>query len=157
MPVLAKVGAVANLTCNPFEKPTQMADPRSPPALYDGHYPGRVPFDAYGRGGFRFSGMSHRGSLFALPTGIFAWDVADPAGVTAESLERVLREPPGPDFQFLLLGTGASQVFPSADVRRAFADVGLGLDVMSTGAACRTYNVLLAEGRPVGAAVIAVE
>ena len=48
-------------------------------------------------------------------------------------------------------------MFPGAALRQAFADAGLGLEVMSTGAACRTYNVLLAEGRPVGAALIAVD
>jgi uncharacterized protein len=43
------------------------------------------------------------------------------------------------------------------DVWRAFADAGIGLEPMTTGAACRTYNVLLAEGRPVGAALVAVD
>jgi len=51
---------------------------------------------------------------------------------------------------------GLSEVFPAAAVRRAFAEAGLALEPMDTGAACRTYNVLLAEGRPVGAALIAV-
>lgn len=126
-------------------------------AFLPGHYPGRAPFDAYGRGGFRFAGMSHRGSLIALPSGVSAWDVALPAEITLASLGRVLDEPRNSDFQFLLLGTGIQQVFPSMEIRRAFSTAGLGLDVMTTGAACRTYNVLLAEGRPVGAAVLAVE
>lgn len=122
-----------------------------------GHYPGRAPFDAYGNGGFRFASMSHRGSLIALPSGVWAWDVSDPAALTVASFSRVFGEPRGGDFQFLLLGTGAIQVFPSVEVRRAFADCGIGLDIMTTGAACRTYSVLLAEGRPVGAALLAVE
>lgn len=121
-----------------------------------GHYPGRAVIDAYGNGGFRFAGMSHNGSIIALPSGVWAWDLAEPGGLTIASLTRVLAEPRGGDFQFLLLGTGARQVFPPADVRRAFMDCALGLDVMTTGAAARTYNVLLAEGRPVGAAFIAV-
>jgi len=57
---------------------------------------------------------------------------------------------------FLLLGTGASQVFPPIEVRRAFLDANVGLEPMDTGAACRTYNVLLGEGRPVAAALVAV-
>ena len=57
----------------------------------------------------------------------------------------------------MLFGTGARQVLPGAEVRRAFADVHIALEAMDTGAACRTYNVLLAEGRPVGAALIAVD
>ena len=57
----------------------------------------------------------------------------------------------------LLLGTGQHQRMPELDVRRAFAAAGIGLEAMDTGAACRTYNVLLAEGRPVGAALLAVD
>jgi uncharacterized protein len=121
-----------------------------------GHYPGRCAIDAYGNGGFRFASMSHRGSLIALPSGMWAWDTTSPDALALSSLARVFDEPRGGEFQFLLLGTGAVQVFPSVEVRRAFIDAGIGLDVMTTGAACRTYNVLLAEGRPVGAAFLAV-
>jgi uncharacterized protein len=123
---------------------------------YPGHYPGRCAIDAYGNGGFRFASMSHRGSMIALPSGVWAWDVASPEALTVAALARVFDEPRGGEFQFLLLGTGIAQVFPSREVRRAFLDAGIGLDVMTTGAACRTYNVLLAEGRPVGAAFLAV-
>ena len=121
-----------------------------------GHYPGRAPIDAYGNGGFRFASMSHKGSIIALPSGVWAWDIIDPAHLTIASLSRIFAEPRGGEFQFLLLGTGVAQVFPSPEVRRAFLGCGIGLDVMTTGAAARTYNVLLAEGRPVGAAMIAV-
>ncbi len=122
-----------------------------------GHYPGRAAIDAYGNGGFRFAGMSHRGSILALPSGMWAWEADATAGLTPDAFAQVLAEPLGEAFQFLLLGTGEKQVFPGLDIRRAFLDAGLGLDVMSTGAACRTYNVLLAEGRPVGGAFIAVD
>ena len=122
-----------------------------------GHYPGRAPFEAYGNGGFRFASMSHKGSVLALPSGVWAWDITSAQQITIPMLTRIFGEPRGGEFQFLLLGTGAKQVFPSADVRRAFVDCGIGLDIMTTGAAARTYNVLLAEGRPVGAALIAVD
>ena len=121
-----------------------------------GHYPGCAPFEAYGNGGFRFAGMSHKGSVIALPSGVWAWDIASPDDIAIPTLTRIFAEPRGGEFQFLLLGTGATQVFPSPVVRRAFADCGIGIDIMSTGAAARTYNVLLAEGRPVGAALLAV-
>lgn len=124
--------------------------------MTSGHYPGRAPIDAYGNGGFRFASMSHKGSIIALPSGVWAWDVVDAASLTIASLSRIFAEPRGGEFQFLLLGTGATQVFPAPDIRRAFLDCGIGLDVMTTGAAARTYNVLLAEGRPLGAALIAV-
>jgi uncharacterized protein len=58
---------------------------------------------------------------------------------------------------FLLLGTGRLQVWPNADIKRAFAQANMALEPMDTGAAARTYNVLLAEKRPVAAALIAVE
>lgn len=122
-----------------------------------GHYPGRAPFDAYGNGGFRFASMSHRGPLIGLPSGVWAWDVSDPAAVTVADFKRVFDEPRGGEFQFLLLGTGLIQVFPSLAVRNAFLEAGIGLDIMTTGAACRTYNVVLGEGRPVGIALFAVD
>ena len=119
------------------------------------HYPQRAPIDAYGNGGFRFAGMSHRGSLLILPSGIYAWDVTSIADVTVERCAVFLREvkPPG----FVLLGTGPTQAFPSVEVRRFFAEARIGLEPMSTGAAARTFNVLLAEERDVSAGLIAVE
>ena len=70
------------------------------------HYPQRAPIDAYGNGGFRFAGMSHRGSVMILPSGIYAWDVKTIDDVTAETCAAFLREikPPG----FVLLGAGPS-------------------------------------------------
>ena len=118
-------------------------------------YPGRAPIDAYGNGGFRFAEMSHRGSLLCLPRGVYAWDAARAEDLTPATMAPILAERPA--LGFLIFGTGLTQVFPGAALRQAFADAGLGLEAMSTGAACRTYNVLLAEGRPVGAALIAVD
>ncbi|MGI9521996.1 MAG: Mth938-like domain-containing protein [Hyphomicrobiaceae bacterium] len=117
-------------------------------------YPGRAPIDSYGNGGFRFAQMSHRGSLLCLPCGVFAWDVDVDAQVSLALLEPVLAQlqPPA----FLLFGTGTRQVFPTTDIRAAFVEAGVGLETMSTGAACRTYNILLGEGRPVAAALVAV-
>jgi uncharacterized protein len=123
--------------------------------MFTGRYPGRAPIDAYGNGGFRFADMGHRGSLLFLPDGVEAWPVAGPADLTLAAMLPVLARLRLP--MFLLLGTGATQVFPSADVRRAFLDAKIGLDVMDTGAAARTYNILLAEKRPVAAALIAVD
>jgi len=114
-------------------------------------YPGVAPIEAYGDGGFRFAGMSHRGSVLCLPSGIYAWEPANPLDVA--SLVPALAE--RGRIGLLVLGTGKRQVLPPPSVHRAIVEAGMALEVMDTGAACRTYNVLLAEGRPAGAALIA--
>jgi uncharacterized protein len=119
------------------------------------HFPGRAPIDAYGNGGFRFAEMSHRGSVLCLPSGIHGWeprstlslDVADLAGVLAESA----------DIEILLVGMGRDLRPLPAPLRAALKAAGIAADPMSTGAAVRTYNVLLAENRAVAAALIAVD
>jgi uncharacterized protein len=121
---------------------------------FSGRFPGRAAIDAYGNGGFRFADMSHRGSIVCMPDGIDAWSVIDGQELTLATMRPILARLQLP--MFLLLGTGSAQVFPPADVRRAFLDAKIGLDVMDTGAAARTYNILLAEKRPVAAALVAV-
>ena len=118
-------------------------------------YPGRAAIEAYGNGGFRFAGMSHRGSILCLANSIVAWDVASPEELSPEALAPVLAEKSL--IQSLLLGTGARQVLASPALRSAFREAGIALETMDTGAACRTYNVLLGERRPVAAALIAVD
>lgn len=119
-----------------------------------GFFPGRAPIDSYGAGGFRFAGMGHVGSIIMLPTGIRAWSVTDGSGWTPADFEPVFAA--RADIDFLLFGTGATQIFPDRALLEAFADRDLGLEVMSTASAARTYNVLLGEDRRVGAALIAV-
>lgn len=119
------------------------------------HFPGRAPIDAYGNGGFRFAEMSHRGSILCAASGIYAIEGATPDAMALAALERLRGEK---ELQLvLLLGTGRTQVFPSAETRKAFAEACIGLEAMDTGAAARTYNVLLAEQRAVAAALMAVE
>jgi len=118
-------------------------------------YPGRAPIDAYGNGGFRFAGMSHRGSILCLQSGIYAWSPAEAGAIGLADLAPVLAEKEAGSV--LLLGTGARQCMPGADIRSALLEAGVALEAMDTGAACRTYNVLLAEGRPAAAALIAVD
>jgi uncharacterized protein len=119
------------------------------------HYPGRAPVDAYGNGGFRFADMSHRGSILCLPSGIHGWQPEDPAKLTLEDFERVFQQADG--IEILLVGTGTElRPLPPA-LRQAFREAGISADPMSTGAAVRTYNVLLAEDRAVAAALVAVD
>lgn len=119
------------------------------------YLPLQVPIEAYGNGGFRFGGMSHKGSILCLPSGIWDWPVASVADLDRAALSEVLDL--GGKITFLLLGTGRSLIRPAADIRAALETAGIWLEPMDTGAAARTYNVLLAEARPVAAALIAVE
>jgi uncharacterized protein len=121
--------------------------------IEDRHLPQAAAIDAYGKGGFRFAGMSHRGSILCLPQGIWAWPAAAPDEITAESLARVFAA----KIELLMLGTGKQPWMLPEALRWRFRDANIRVDAMPTGAAVRTYNILFAEGRSVGAALIAVE
>lgn len=122
--------------------------------IREAHFPGRAPIDAYGNGGFRFADMSHRGSILCLPSGIHGWDMQEGEPLTVASLERLLSDTSG--IEVLLIGTGANLVPIPADVKAALKANGISSDPMSTGAAVRTFNIMLAESRAVAAALIAV-
>jgi uncharacterized protein len=119
------------------------------------HYPGREPIDSYGNGGFRFAGMSHRGSLLCIPSGIYGWDAPAPEALDEASLAKVFAE--AADIETLLVGTGPGIVPLPPALRERLRAERIVADPMSTGAAVRTFNVLLAENRAVAAALIAVE
>jgi uncharacterized protein len=120
----------------------------------EGFVPGAHPIDAYGAGGFSFAGMSHRGSILALPSGIRAWDISDASQIDAASLAALFGEPEG-TVEHLLVGTGASFVPLAQALRKALRARGIAGEPMATGAAARTYNILLGEKRRVAAALIA--
>lgn len=118
------------------------------------HLPRQAPIDAYGDGGFRFAGMSHRGSLLSLPRSMSAWPVETAAGLTSSTLAAILKH--ANELDFVLIGTGADP-WPMPDRLKApFRERHISIDAMPSGAAVRTYNVLLAEGRRVAAALIAL-
>ncbi len=123
--------------------------------IREAHYPGRAPIEAYGNGGFRFADMSHRGSLLCLPSGIHGWQPADPATLALADFDRVLAE--AGSIEILLIGTGKDIRPLPGPLRAALKEVRIAADPMSTGAAVRTYNVLLAEDRAVAAALVAVD
>jgi uncharacterized protein len=122
--------------------------------IREAHFPGRAPIDAYGNGGFRFADMSHRGSILCLPSGIHGWDKDEGSPLTLADLERVLAE--AGDIEVLLVGTGKDLRPLPADIKAALRERKISSDPMSTGAAVRTFNVMLAESRAVAAALIAV-
>lgn len=119
------------------------------------HFPGRAPIDAYGNGGFRFADMSHRGSLLCLPSGVYGWEPADPLSITASDLGRVFEEADG--IEILLVGMGTELRRLPKELRDLLRAADISADPMSTGAAVRTYNVLLAEERAVAAVLMAVD
>jgi uncharacterized protein len=119
------------------------------------HFPGRAPIDAYGNGGFRFADMSHRGSLLCLPSGIHGWAVSEPSQLTVEHFSQIIAQ--ASEIEFLLVGMGDTMRMIPRELRAALKDAGISVDPMSTGAAVRTYNIMLSESRAVAAALIAVE
>ncbi len=110
---------------------------------------------AYGGGGFTVSGVRHEGSVLVFPDRVLAWPVRAADELALAALEP-LRAPPGPVPDILVVGTGARfSLFPP-ELRRALREWGAVVEAMATPAACRTYNLLLAEERRVAAALVAL-
>jgi uncharacterized protein len=118
------------------------------------HLPRSAPIDAYGKGGFAFADMSHRGSLLCLPNAIWAWPVATATEIDEFTLSRVFAAANAIDT--LIVGTGTEVWVASHRLREALRAVHVGLDAMQTGPAVRTYNIMIGERRRVAAALIAV-
>jgi uncharacterized protein len=108
---------------------------------------------AHREGGFTIAGVRHEGSVLVLPDRTFPWAVRGLADVTLESLAPITATADSVDI--LVLGCGAEFGQPGADLRAALRAHGIVTEAMDTRAACRTFNVLLAEDRRVAAALIA--
>lgn len=107
---------------------------------------------SYGPGRFLISEREWRQPVLVTPTVTTAWNVARAEELTLESLA-ALKAAPVPT-ELLVLGCGARAIFVPPDLRAVLKAAGLALEVVDTGSACRIYNVLLAEGRRVAAALI---
>ena len=114
---------------------------------------GRQQVQAYREGGFTIGGTRHQGSVLVLPDRTLPWGIAELSAVTLESLAPILE---AGQVEILILGCGARFALPSAELRQALRAKGVVTESMDTRAACRTYNVLLAEDRRVAAALIAL-
>lgn len=124
-------------------------------ARYDGFLPGRHNVEGYGGGGFSFAGMTHRGSILITPSGVTAIAATRGDELTPQMLAPLFAEPAGA-VELVLLGMGADIAAPPAPLREALRAAGLRVELMATGAAARTFNVMADEGRRVAAALIAV-
>ena len=116
--------------------------------------PGRKLISGYGDGGFRLGDERVEGSILLFPDRVLAWPVPSTGEVTPENLAPVLAAADQVDI--LLLGLGERPKMPPVALRKAFSEKRIVAEIMPTGAACRTFNVLVAEDRPVAAALIAV-
>ena len=107
----------------------------------------------YGDGGFRISGNRFSGSVFVTPRHTSLWSPPTPEQLTASEIMGVT---PGKIPPLLLLGVGAAPRRPMQTLADDLKRKGIALELMSTAAACRTWNVLISEGRNAAAALYAV-
>ena len=110
----------------------------------------RQVIESYSAEGFRVSGIVHKGAILVLPRVTIAWPVAAIAEISLESLAPIL----GGELRVLLLGCGRRMLPVPPALRQALRQREIVVDPMDTGAACRTYNILLAEDRRVAAALL---
>lgn len=114
---------------------------------------GRQVITGYGEGGFKINNEFVAGSMILFPAQRLAWPLNSISELTLDALQPILDSDM---VELLLIGTGTSMAFIDPVIRAAFKSKNIGTDIMDTGAACRTYNVLVSEERRVAAALIAV-
>jgi uncharacterized protein len=107
-------------------------------------------FSGYGPGYVAVNNLRYARSVVVTPQAVAEWHVTGVQALAAADFEFVARL----NVEIVLLGTGMQQRFPGPELMRAIAESGAGLEVMDTKAACRTYNILAAEGRRVAAAIV---
>jgi uncharacterized protein len=115
---------------------------------------GRQLIQGYGDGGFRIAGSVHRGPVLIFPERTVPWSVIGPEGITRDSLAEAAAD--ASPSRILVVGCGRSFMPPPEGLGASLREAGIALEWMDTGAACRTFNVLLIEGRDVAAALIPV-
>lgn len=111
--------------------------------------------EGYGGGGFEVAGARHRGSILLLQNRVLSWPVAAASEIDEAALQPLLEAAERPEI--LLIGSGERGFALPARLRQVLRDRGLGVDVMATPAACRTFNVLVMERRAAAAALVAVD
>lgn len=116
---------------------------------------GQQIIQSYAGGSFKVSGVSHDGAIIVMPDGCLTWDVDHVVSLNDLSVDdfKPLIDI-SDEIDVLLLGCGSTMAFIPPTLRSGLKEAGLSVDVMDTGAACRTYNVLMAEGRRVVCALL---
>lgn len=115
--------------------------------LNEVNYDDRQPVEGYGPGFFRIGGNVYEGPTLVYPSGVTAWGGYDDVDALLSRRDEV---------DFVFIGTGAETAHPPAGFREKMELEGIAIDPMSSPAACRTYNVLLSEGRRVALALIPI-
>jgi uncharacterized protein len=105
---------------------------------------------SYDASSFTINGQRYTSSLILTPVAVQAWPITGFAALTAQSLAAVCALKPA----LVLIGTGSRQHFPPPSILRPLIEARIGFEVMDTGSACRTYNLLAGEGRKVAAALL---
>ena len=112
----------------------------------------RQVIQSYGPEGFRIGNAVYRHPVLVWPDHVEEWFITDLAAMTVNAFQPIFTYEP--QAEFILLGCGLRGMFLPPDLKQALREAGLGIDAMDTGAACRTFNVMLSEERPVVAALI---
>jgi uncharacterized protein len=110
-------------------------------------YNDALPIDGYGTGFFRIGGQKYEGAVLALPNGVTSWGGFDDTATVLSVIDTI---------DVLFVGTGAEIAHLPEEFRTTLEDAGIGVEAMASPAACRTYNVLLSEGRRVAVALLPV-
>ena len=116
---------------------------------------GRNIIQSYGNGKFQISDKEYDHSVLVFPDQIIPWSPIDTNNLIVDDFKKVLTV--GPIVELLLLGCGKTTWFLPLPLRDELKEKGLVLEPMDTGAACRTFNVLLGENRRIAAALMLVD
>ena len=117
---------------------------------------GRQIVESYGEGRFRITNQLYTSPVLVFPERTLAWPVTRFAEASLENLEPILAAGRASEVELLLFGQGPQMQLVPPALRQSLRDAGVVVEPMDTGAACRTYNVLMADGRRVAAALIPV-
>lgn len=118
--------------------------------LHLAHTAGQNMFTGYGTGYVVVNAARHENHLLVAPDQVISWNISGFDALDAGHVAQFIALQP----EIVILGTGATLRFPHPEFSRQLAAAGIGFEVMDSKAACRTYNVLMAEGRRVLAAIL---